>query len=136
MYIWYNNLLRFLRAEFDEERSPFDDYKRAASNSNTFPFKTTLHVLNSAIIKLSRTQKAERVYRGTKVSVQVAMLLTATHLLSALLLSSSLRVVYCQQLSGFPMLTTCAVGSSWRSCQPQPTAASQRPTPGQMESQV
>jgi hypothetical protein len=33
------------------------------------PFRTTIHVLNSAIIKLSRTQKATKVYRGTKGGV-------------------------------------------------------------------
>jgi hypothetical protein len=65
MYVWYNNLLRFLSARFDSQRSPFDDYKQEGS---PFPFKTTLHVLNSAIIKLSRVQPAVKVYRGTKVT--------------------------------------------------------------------
>jgi hypothetical protein len=65
MYVWYNNLLRHLSAAHDPELSPFDDYKK--KGGNPFPFKTTLHVLNSAIIKLSRAQPALRVYRGTKV---------------------------------------------------------------------
>jgi hypothetical protein len=30
------------------------------------PFTTTIHVLNSCILKLSRTQRAQKVYRGTK----------------------------------------------------------------------
>jgi hypothetical protein len=66
MYVWYNNLLRFLSAEYDAKMTPFADYKR---EGGAIPFKTTLHVLNSAIIKLSRTQPAERVYRGTKGGV-------------------------------------------------------------------
>ena len=65
MYVWYNNLLRYLSAAYDSKLSPFDDYKQ--EDGNPFPFKTTLHVLNSAIIKLSRAQPAVRVYRGTKV---------------------------------------------------------------------
>jgi hypothetical protein len=65
MYVWYNNLLRYLSAAYDFKLSPFDDYKQ--EGGNPFPFKTTLHVLNSAIIKLSRAQPAVRVYRGTKV---------------------------------------------------------------------
>jgi hypothetical protein len=44
MYVWYNNLLRYLNAEFDEARSPFDDYKQEDSAGNAFPFKTTLHL--------------------------------------------------------------------------------------------
>ena len=51
MYVWYNNLLRYLSAAYDFKLSPFDDYKQ--EGGNPFPFKTTLHVLNSAIIKLS-----------------------------------------------------------------------------------
>ena len=31
------------------------------------PFVTTIHVLNSLILKLSRNQAAENVYRGAKV---------------------------------------------------------------------
>ena len=38
----------------------------SAPSDDTFklPFATTLHVLNSFILKLSRTQKAQKVYRG------------------------------------------------------------------------
>jgi Leucine-rich repeat (LRR) protein len=64
MYVWYNYLLRYRHAYNPTAyQSPFDDYKLDESD---FPFRTTLHVLNSAIIKLSRTQRAEKVYRGTK----------------------------------------------------------------------
>jgi hypothetical protein len=80
MYVWYNNVLRFRTAPFDAARVPFDSYKRHVPSSPSghnghakgkaaFPFRTTLHVLNSAIIKLSRTQPAVRVYRGTKGGV-------------------------------------------------------------------
>jgi hypothetical protein len=65
------------RAEWEEEhagermdeatRLSFDRYK--AEGYPHFPFRTTLHVLNSAITKLSRTQTAERVYRGTRGGV-------------------------------------------------------------------
>ena len=70
MYIWYNNLLRYCGVDFNFSRpgAPFDDYKKENPNfkmdKTNFPFCTTLHALNSAIIKLSRTQRAERVFRG------------------------------------------------------------------------
>jgi hypothetical protein len=76
MYVWYNNLLRYLSAAYDPKLSPFDDYKQKGLQTVPFPFKTTLHVLNSAIIKLSRAQPAVRVYRGTKVLHTRASLLT------------------------------------------------------------
>jgi Leucine-rich repeat (LRR) protein len=64
MYVWYNNLLRYCGVEYNSSRpgAPFDDYKK--TDTTEFPFRTTLHALNSAIIKLSRTQRAERVFRG------------------------------------------------------------------------
>jgi hypothetical protein len=60
-------LLRFRKTPFSSSRAPFDDYKldHGHDSTHSFPFRTTLHVLNSAIIKLSRIQKAEKVYRGT-----------------------------------------------------------------------
>ena len=70
MYVWYNNLLRYCGLDVNSSRpgAPFDDYKSENPNFKTsptnFPFRTTLHALNSAIIKLSRTQRAERVFRG------------------------------------------------------------------------
>jgi hypothetical protein len=62
MYMFYNHILRW-RKQMDPAcfKSPFDDYKITKSD---FPFTTTLHVLNSAIIKLARTQPAHKVYRG------------------------------------------------------------------------
>jgi hypothetical protein len=68
MYVWYNNLLRYCGVEYNSSRpgAPFDDYKTDATEFPfcKFPFCTTLHALNSAIIKLSRTQRSERVFRG------------------------------------------------------------------------
>jgi hypothetical protein len=43
------------------------DWKGSMMNrKDPFPFVTTLHVLNSAILKMARLQPAEKVYRGTK----------------------------------------------------------------------
>ena len=42
--------------------NPFDNYK---IENGDFPFVTTLHVLNSMIIKASRAQTANTVFRGT-----------------------------------------------------------------------
>jgi hypothetical protein len=89
MYVWYNHILRYL-----EQPTPKDDdflrkgeswgkWKTAqaypdhwlAENGGEsvdlfkIPFTTTLHVLNSFILKLSRTQRAQKVYRGTKGGV-------------------------------------------------------------------
>jgi hypothetical protein len=66
MYNWYNTLLRYWKKPFDAGRKPFDDYKANSSEADTIPFQTTLHVLNSAILKVSRTQTACKVYRGVK----------------------------------------------------------------------
>jgi hypothetical protein len=89
MYVWYNHILRYL-----EQPTPKDDaflrkgeswgkWKTAqvypshwlAENGGEsadlfkIPFTTTLHVLNSFILKLSRTQRALKVYRGIKGGV-------------------------------------------------------------------
>ena len=62
-YRWYNTILRNrLNKEPTGRDGPFDDYKK---DGGDFPFVTTLHVLNSMIIKLSRAQKARTVFRGT-----------------------------------------------------------------------
>jgi hypothetical protein len=50
----------------------FDAYKQ--DGYRAFPFRTTLHVLNSAIIKLGRISPAEKVYRGTQGGVLVRRL--------------------------------------------------------------
>jgi hypothetical protein len=50
----------------------FEDYKQ--DGYCAFPFCTTLHVLNSAIIKLGRIAPAEKVYRGTQGGVLVSRL--------------------------------------------------------------
>ena len=39
--------------------------KKAEYEGTGVPFTTTIHVLNSLIMKLSKVQPAERVYRGT-----------------------------------------------------------------------
>ena len=63
MYRWYNTILRNrLNTDPNDRDSPFDNYKITGGN---FPFVTTLHVINSMILKLSRTQAAFTVYRGT-----------------------------------------------------------------------
>ena len=60
-YRWYNTILRNrLNKEPTGRDDPFDDYKKDESD---FPFTTTLHALNSMIIKLSRAQKARTVFR-------------------------------------------------------------------------
>jgi hypothetical protein len=97
MFVWYNHVLRWLR-----QGIPYDDalLKKGESWSswheqrkypahwpNTknaeemlyVPFRTTIHVLNSAIIKLSRTQKARKVYRGTKGGVLPQQFWTPNH---------------------------------------------------------
>jgi hypothetical protein len=81
MYIWYNHVLRWLHTGV-----PYDDGLLKKGESWSFwlnqhrqypthwypdtktptammhvPFRTTIHILNSAIIKLSRTQKAGKV---------------------------------------------------------------------------
>ena len=65
MFRWYNSVLRFFGEPHDATRAPFDSYK-ARGNSENCPFVTTIHVLNSAILKLSRQQPAQKVFRGTK----------------------------------------------------------------------
>ena len=52
---------------WSKPHEPFDDYKK--TDATEFPFRTTLHALNSAIIKLSRTQRSERVFRGAVQAV-------------------------------------------------------------------
>jgi hypothetical protein len=66
MYKWYNNVLRFRKDAYMAIRAPFDDYKEERT---AIPFQTTLHIINSAIIKLSRTQIAHKVYRGVSGGV-------------------------------------------------------------------
>ena len=67
MYVWYNNILRFVRESLDSLAQWTPSHIRTWKEEGwATPFTTTLHVLNSAIIKLSRTMKAFRVYRGTK----------------------------------------------------------------------
>jgi hypothetical protein len=66
MYKWYNSVLRGVNVDYDAQKEPFDEYKLAGEKGYSTPFVTTLHVLNSAIRKLSQLTRAERVYRGTK----------------------------------------------------------------------
>ena len=67
MYVWYNNILRYVRESLNSLAKWTPSHIRTWKQKGwTTPFTTTLHVLNSAIIKLSRTMKAFRVYRGTK----------------------------------------------------------------------
>jgi hypothetical protein len=68
MYVWYNDVLRNIGTPKDKVRPALTHvvaWKAKAEEDDKIPFATTIHVLNSAIIKLSRVQKAERVYRGT-----------------------------------------------------------------------
>ena len=67
MYIWYNNILRFVRESLGSLPKWTSSHIRTWKEEGwATPFTTTLHVINSAIIKLSKTMKAFRVYRGTK----------------------------------------------------------------------
>jgi hypothetical protein len=60
-------VLQFLGEPFDDDRNPYDLYKQLpCSKTKNCPFVTTIHVLNSAILKLSRLQPALKVFRGTK----------------------------------------------------------------------
>jgi hypothetical protein len=68
MYVWYNDVLRNIgtpKGKVRQDLTHVVKWKAAAAENDKTPFATTIHVLNSAIIKLSRAQKAERVYRGT-----------------------------------------------------------------------
>ena len=68
MFHRYNDVLRNIDTAKDEVRSTLTHvvkWKAAAAENDKTPFATTIHVLNSAIIKLSRAQTAERVFRGT-----------------------------------------------------------------------
>jgi hypothetical protein len=78
MFVWYNHVLRWLG-----QGIPYDDMllkkgeswfswhkqckypahwpnSKSAEEMLYLPFRTTIHVLNSAVIKLSRTQKATK----------------------------------------------------------------------------
>jgi hypothetical protein len=72
MHEWYNQVLRFRDEPFTQKRFPFDMYKLEDSHGfkiAKIPFVTTLHVLNSAVLKISRTQPAQKVYRGSRGGV-------------------------------------------------------------------
>ena len=73
MYVWYNEVLRNIHTPREKVRASLTHvvkWKEIATEDGKvdghIPFATTIHVLNSAIIKLSRAQRAERVFRGTK----------------------------------------------------------------------
>ena len=69
MFAWYNEVLRNKDTPKEHVRAALAhiaEWKRMESKGDKFPFTTTIHVINSAIIKLSRAQKAEKVFRGTK----------------------------------------------------------------------
>jgi hypothetical protein len=70
IYVWYNNVLRYIRDKstdlFDWAPSHIREWKEKGWNN---VFTTTLHVLNSAIIKLSKNTKAVKVYRGLQGGV-------------------------------------------------------------------
>ena len=71
MYAWYNAVLRYTQAAAAEvpARLAHIALWRAEHSAGETPFTTTIHVLNSAILKLSRVQPATKVYRGTKGGV-------------------------------------------------------------------
>jgi hypothetical protein len=97
MFVWYNHVLRWLKqgipyddvllkkgeswSSWHEQRKYPAHWPAATSVEEMLyvPFRTTIHVLNSAIIKLSRTQKATKVYRGTKGGVLPQQFWTPNH---------------------------------------------------------
>jgi Leucine-rich repeat (LRR) protein len=69
MYLWYNNVLRYCKSETAPAwLSHMMIWKQQHPKAES-PFTTTLHVLNSAILKLAKVQPAERVFRGSQGGV-------------------------------------------------------------------
>jgi hypothetical protein len=69
MYSWYNEMLRNIHTALEKVRGDLThivEWKQKATEGDKVPFATTTHVINSSVIKLSRVQKAEKVFRGTK----------------------------------------------------------------------
>ena len=69
MYCWYNEVLRNIDTKLQDVRKNLThivEWKESAAVGDKVPFATTIHVINSSVIKLSRAQKAEKVFRGTK----------------------------------------------------------------------
>ena len=69
MYSWYNEVLRNIHTALEKVRGDLThivEWKQKATEGDKVPFATTTHVINSSVIKLSRVQKAEKVFRGTK----------------------------------------------------------------------
>jgi hypothetical protein len=65
-YLWYNNVLRFCKnVTAPAWLGHIAAWKTTLATEET-PFVTTLHVLNSAILKLSKVQKARMVFRGNQ----------------------------------------------------------------------
>ena len=64
----YNNVLRYIHADKGPEWLAHIAVWKS-DHSDNIPFVTTLHVLNSAILKLSRVQPAEKVFRGNQGGV-------------------------------------------------------------------
>lgn len=69
MFAWYNEVLRNIHTKPDDVRKDLThivEWKQKETEGDKVPFATTTHVINSSVIKLSRVQKAEKVFRGTK----------------------------------------------------------------------
>jgi hypothetical protein len=69
MYLWYNNVLRFCKSATDPARLKHIVTWKENHATDEPPFVTTLHILNSAILKLSKVQPAQTVYRGNQGGV-------------------------------------------------------------------
>ena len=65
----YNNVLRYIHADKGPEWLAHIAVWKSDHSNDNIPFVTTLHVLNSAILKLSRVQPAEKVFRGNQGGV-------------------------------------------------------------------
>ena len=69
MYLWYNNVLRFCKSATGPSWLKHIVTWKEHHATDEPPFVTTLHVLNSAILKLSKVQPAQTVYRGNQGGV-------------------------------------------------------------------
>ena len=70
----YNNILRYCQSTKSPSWLSHIAEWKTDHVSDECPFVTTLHVLNSAILKLSKAQPAEKVFRGTNQSLREEML--------------------------------------------------------------
>jgi hypothetical protein len=69
MYLWYNSVLRFCKSTSGPNSMGHITAWKNEHATDEIPFVTTLHVLNSAILKLSKVQPAQKVFRGNQGGV-------------------------------------------------------------------